>query len=263
MTSPDGIPGGAPESGAYFDERVAVYDAEYDKPTGYALRSRMTAVLQLVGDGPGEVVDAGMGAGRLLSELARRGWTVSGVDASAAMVAVARQRLPGRAAAIVHAKVEELPFPSSSFDAGVATGVLEYADVDAALRELHRVLRPGGTAVISYPNPGNFYGAWRTHVWYRAVGLAKRILRQPPLAFPPPSPKLAPPMVRERLAAAGLRPEQLRHTSFMVLPSPFDKVLARTAERLGTRLESTRPRVGRWLAGQVVYTARKPISTSD
>ena len=260
MISPAREPRDTPESGAYFDERVAKYDAEYDKPTGYALRSRMAAVLEFVGDGPGEVVDAGMGAGRVLSELAQRGWTVSGVDASAAMVAVARGRLPARATEIVNAKIEQLPFPSSSFDAGVATGVLEYADIDAALRELHRVLRPGGIAVISYPNPGNFYWVWRTHVWYPSVAAAKWILRQPPLAFPQPSSKLAPRAVRERLAAAGLRPEQVRHTSYLVLPSPFDWLAPRTAERLGSSLESAWPRVGRWLAGQIVYTARKPAS---
>ena len=248
----------APEPGAYFDARAHRYDGEYDRPSGYALRSRMAAVLDLVGDSPGEVVDAGMGAGRLLGELARRGWTVSGVDASAEMVTGARERLPDRAGAIVQGKIEDLPFPDAAFDVAIATGVLEYADVDAALRELRRVLRPAGVAVVSYPNPGNFYWTWRTHVWYRGAAFAKRLLRHPPLVFPPPSPTLTPAAFRARLAAAGLDPEHVRHTSFLVLPSPFDKLLPRTAERLGRLGERAAPTALRRLSGQVVYTARKP-----
>ena len=88
------------------------------------------------------------------------------------------------AGAIVQGKIEDLPFPDAASDVAIATGVLEYADVDAALRELRRVLRPAGVAVVSYPNPGNFYWTWRTHVWYRGAAFAKRLLRQPPLVFP-------------------------------------------------------------------------------
>ena len=163
------------DSGAYFDDRAALYDRFYDGPSGYALRSRMAAVLDLLGAGPAEVLDAGMGPGRLLVELAQRDWVVHGIDASAEMVAAARRRLPRDAARLIHGRIESLPFPDASFDAAVATGVLEYANVGHALGELRRVLRPGGTAVVSYPNPGNLYWFWRTHVWYRAVGAAKRL----------------------------------------------------------------------------------------
>ena len=210
------------EAATYFDARARKYDAEYDKATGYALRSRMEAVLEFLGDGPGDALDAGMGAGRVVSALVGSGWAVSGVDASEEMVVSARRQLQGRAVRLERAKIERLPFLDESFDAVIATGVLEYADLDDALRELTRVLRTGGLAVVSYPNPGNFYWAWRTHVWYRAVGAAKRVLRQRPLAFPPPSPKLGADAFRRLLQSTGLEPERTRHTSFLVVPSPFD-----------------------------------------
>ena len=66
-----------------------------------------------------------------------------GVDASAEMVALARERLPDARDRLAQGSVEELPFEDASFDAVAATGVLEYADVPRALGELARVLRPG------------------------------------------------------------------------------------------------------------------------
>ena len=64
-------------------------------------------------------------------------------------------------------KIESLPFADGSFDAVLATGVLEYSELERALPELARVLRPGGLAVVSYPNPRNLYGLWKTRAWYR------------------------------------------------------------------------------------------------
>jgi len=252
-----------PESGAYFDERAERYDGVYDGPAGYALRSRMAAVLRLLGEGPGEVLDAGMGAGRLLAELARRHWVVSGIDASTEMVAAARRRLPGAGARLYHAKIESLPFRDASFDAVVATGVLEYADVERSLQELQRVLRPGGIAVVSYPNPGNYYWLWRTHVWYPSVRSAKRILGQPSLVFPRPSRTAKPEHFRDLLTAAGLQPVRVEHTSFLVVLSPLDALFPRTAERFGLLLERRHTRFGRRFAGQVVYSAGKPALVQD
>ena len=249
-----------PDAATFFDARAGRYDAEYDKPTGYALRSRMEVVLALVGDGPGEVLDAGMGGGRILAELARSGWTVSGIDASIEMVSVARKQLQGRAARVEQASIELLPFADESFDAVVATGVLEYADVQRAVRELRRVLRPGGLAVVSYPNPRNAYAIWRAHVWFPAVRAVKRLLRHAPLVFPPGSAELSPSRFRQLLESVGLMPEQTRPTTFLVVPSPFDKLLPRTAERLGRAVEGKRGRLGSRFAGQIVYAARKPAA---
>ena len=246
-------------AGAYFDRRAARYDDAYDAPgpDGYALRSRLAAVLDLAGSGPGEAFDAGMGPGRLLAELTERGWTVSGLDASGEMVEAARRRLPEAQERLVVGEIERLPFPDASFDLVVATGVLEYADVDAALAELARVLRPGGRAIVSYPNPGALYGIWKSHVWYRGIRLAKRLAGRSRLALPHGSPIVGPDRFRRQLEQAGLEPASTVYTAFLVLPSPLDAGLPRLSERLGQRLERTQQRRRRRLGAQIVYSATR------
>jgi SAM-dependent methyltransferase len=210
----------------------------------------------MLGPGPGSVLDAGMGPGRLCAELAGRGWTVSGIDAADGMVAAARERLPEAADRLVRADVESLPFDNRSFDAVTVTGVLEYAQIPRALAEVARVLRPGGRAVVSYPSPHALYGNWKVRVYYPAVRVAKRVLGRPHPWLPrgagggPIDPK----GFLTRLRAADLEPETFEHCGFLLLPSPVDIVLPGVAARIGQALEGRAPSV---LATQVVYAARR------
>jgi ubiquinone/menaquinone biosynthesis C-methylase UbiE len=137
-----------------WEEQAAGYDAVYDDARrGRLVRARLEVTLGLLPAESGAALDVGMGGGRLVEALDSRGWHVSGTDASAAMVELARVRVPSRADALSQAPIEQLPFADASFDAVAALGVLEYsADVGEALRELARVARPGGTVVASYPN---------------------------------------------------------------------------------------------------------------
>jgi len=102
----------------------------------------------------GEVVlDVGSGPGFLAENMAAivgSSGVVSGIDQSEPMVALARERC--RDQDWVDIQVGEatgLPYQDGIFDAAVATQVYEYVeDVDQALRELFRVLRPGGRAFV-------------------------------------------------------------------------------------------------------------------
>jgi SAM-dependent methyltransferase len=175
----------------FFDAEADRYDRAYDDSGrgGRLLRSRLAQALELIGDGPGEVLDAGMGAGRLCRALDARGWTVWGVALSPAMVEAARVRLPLLRERLVGGSITALPFPDGRFDTVAATGVLEYVthDLSAAAHELARVLRPGGTAVVSFPNHRAFGHVWRGRVLYPAVRVAKRVVprgRPAPPAMP-------------------------------------------------------------------------------
>jgi ubiquinone/menaquinone biosynthesis C-methylase UbiE len=202
----------------FWNTTAADYDRAYEAPgrAGRALRSRQEAVLRLLDAGSGEVLDAGMGPGRLLSVLSRRGWRVSGIDTSEQMVAMAARRLPDASHRLGCASVEHLPFPDRSFDAVVATGVLEYVGYsDEAISELTRVLRPGGLAILSVPDPGLVTRFWRGGFIYPLARAVKRIV---PLGRPSP-PRRLPPPPRERfemkLSVAGLTP---------IPPSPLRSV---------------------------------------
>jgi ubiquinone/menaquinone biosynthesis C-methylase UbiE len=126
-------------------------DAIYATPDVVAQRQ---ATLDTLGLQPGErAVDLGVGPGYLaasMAELVGAGGHVSGIDISENMVGMAQQRCGEYAQVDVRVgDVTGLPYPDGAFDVGVSTQVLEYVpDVDAALLEVRRVLRPGGRAAI-------------------------------------------------------------------------------------------------------------------
>jgi demethylmenaquinone methyltransferase/2-methoxy-6-polyprenyl-1,4-benzoquinol methylase len=117
------------------------------------------------------VLDVATGTGAVALELQRqKRCTVVGLDQSAQMLEVARQRLPG--VELVEGDADHLPFPDCSFDAVTFTYLLRYVDdPGATLRELARVVRPGGTvAGLEFGVPPNAVArtAWR---FYVQVGL--------------------------------------------------------------------------------------------
>lgn len=258
MTDAEGTTG-TETATSFFDARAEHYDQSFDAPgaDGYSLRARLQTTTGLLGSGPGHVLDAGMGPGRLCTELERLGWTVSGIDESHEMVALARRRLPTASPRLLQAGIEELPFPDDSFDAVAATGVLEYADPRAALAELARVLRPGGRAVVSYPNPHAFYGLWKGHVYYPLVRVAKLALGRGGFGLPHTSNRIPPDQVEAFVSASGLSPRAATFTSFLLVPSPFDQLLPTPSEQLGQWAAERGHRFERRMATQVVYLAEK------
>ncbi len=111
------------------------------------------ALLSLVPDAGGaRLLDIGTGTGRVLELLAPRVSQGVGVDASKAMLALARSRLarPGLAHCSVRlADMYRLPLAEASFDVAVLQMVLHYAeDPPGVLGEVARVLRPGGRLIV-------------------------------------------------------------------------------------------------------------------
>jgi ArsR family transcriptional regulator len=100
----------------------------------------------------GRLLDIGTGTGRVLELLAPRVSQAIGIDASKAMLALARSRLarPGFAHCSVRlADMYRLPLAEASFDVAVVQMVLHYAeDPPGVLAEVARVLRPGGRLIV-------------------------------------------------------------------------------------------------------------------
>lgn len=101
------------------------------------------------------ILDVGCGAGPLLAALRDRGAIVTGVDPSAKMLELARQRL-GEGAALHRAGLGggPLPFSDGAFDDAIVCLVLHYLeDWKAPLTELQRVLTPGGRLIVAVNHP--------------------------------------------------------------------------------------------------------------
>ena len=127
-------------------------------------------IVSRIDAGPGDrVLDVATGTGAVALELVRqKGCTVVGVDQSEGMLETARLRVNGRVE-LVQASAESLPFADGEFDALTFTYLLRYVDDPAAtLRELARVVRPGGTiAALEFALPhGLARPAWE--LWVRA-----------------------------------------------------------------------------------------------
>jgi demethylmenaquinone methyltransferase / 2-methoxy-6-polyprenyl-1,4-benzoquinol methylase len=128
---------------AMFDRISPVYDPMNRLMTaGLDRRWRRMAARAVVTPGD-RVLDACCGTGDLALEAERAGGRVTGLDFSARMLERARRKSAG--VEWVRGDLLALPFADGSFDAAtVGFGIRNVADLDAGLRELARVLRPGG-----------------------------------------------------------------------------------------------------------------------
>jgi SAM-dependent methyltransferase/glycosyltransferase involved in cell wall biosynthesis len=141
---------------AYHSALAAGWDARYAAGS-FARRARFfeREILPRLSEG-GTWLDAGCGTGTFARMLAWHGHRVVAVDASAAMLDDAMAKASDHADAIAFRHVdtvERLPFEDGRFDGVVCLSVLEYVDRPlGALRELCRVLRPGGMLVFSVPD---------------------------------------------------------------------------------------------------------------
>jgi len=138
-----------------YDRWAAVYERD-DNPM---LPMEAEVVASVLPDVRGlDVIDLGCGTGRHAARLAAAGARVTAVDFSEGMLAEARAR-PGADAIrfVVHDLHAPLPFADASFDAAVSGLVVEHlADLPAFFGQAHRVLRPGGVAVVSAMHPAMF-----------------------------------------------------------------------------------------------------------
>ncbi|PZF80081.1 class I SAM-dependent methyltransferase [Jiangella anatolica] len=123
----------------------------YDRPGNQLLDIEGPIVRSLLDELPtGVAVDAACGTGRHASYLAERGFSVVGVDVSPEMLAVARSKVP--AGAFVQGDLAALPLPDDGADLVVCALALSHVpDLKPVFAEFARVLRPGGSLVVSDP----------------------------------------------------------------------------------------------------------------
>jgi ubiquinone/menaquinone biosynthesis C-methylase UbiE len=134
-------------------------------------------ILDLAGDVTGKrVLDAGCGDGLLTRSLGERGAHIVGLDADRRMLVAAAARAAGGGvhAEFVEGRLERLPFADNAFDVVVAVTVLcVVSDASVAVREIARVLRPGGRLVIGELGRWSLWAARRRVRGWLGSGLWK------------------------------------------------------------------------------------------
>jgi ubiquinone/menaquinone biosynthesis C-methylase UbiE len=123
-----------------------------------------------------DVLEIGGGMGTDLAQFAAHGATVTDLDLSAGHLKLAEENLRSRglSGCFVHHDAESLPFADHSFDLVYSNGVLHHTpNTVAAVREIYRVLRPGGRTIVMVYAENSFH-YWRQLVW--GLGVKERLL---------------------------------------------------------------------------------------
>jgi SAM-dependent methyltransferase len=157
--------------------------------------------------------------------LLARGANVTGIDVAPAIVAEAEARNPGMEAVV--ADVRSLPFAEASFDVVFSGSTLDHFesvdDIQMALGELRRVLRPGGTLILTLDNPAN------PLIWLRN-GPLLRLLRRIGIVPYEVGATLGPRSLERAVQAAGF--DVIETTAVMHCPRAIAVAMAGTLERL-------------------------------
>jgi ubiquinone/menaquinone biosynthesis C-methylase UbiE len=202
----------------------------------------------------GRYLDVGCGLGENLWAAREAGWEYEGVDVSAAYLKWAEQQLGVRGR---QGTLEEMNYPDNYFDAITMNAILEHLyDPYATLKEVYRVLKPGGLFWFDAPNEdglymrmGNFYMKAQGRDW--VVTLAPTFSPYHVQGFNPRS-------LRHLIARVGFEVESFRMHGIIWPPTGAQTMRRRIEFRVAQLINWVGQRVG---AGIYLYvTVRKPAN---
>lgn len=167
-----------------YDRESASWERRRDEPEHRELVEHTADQVARLVTPPGPVTDLGSGPGAHARALASRGYTVTGLDGSSRMVAVARDR-----AVRDHLRVrfevadvsKRLPFADGSLGGALAILLIQHLDDPGAfISEVRRCLRPGGYLLLTAPDrriapltAGNLYWRLRADFAKRVPGMIR------------------------------------------------------------------------------------------
>ncbi len=136
-------------------EGYGKWAARYDQDPNPLIEIEENVVLELIGNVRGlRVLDLACGTGRYTARFAQQGAQATGIDLSAEMLAQAARKRACDRFALIRGSLERLCFADHYFDLVLSALALNHiADLECVLEEITRVVKPGGTIVISDFHP--------------------------------------------------------------------------------------------------------------
>jgi ubiquinone/menaquinone biosynthesis C-methylase UbiE len=219
----------------------------WDSPAGRRRAARRSEIFaREAGLRPGRsALEVGCGTGIFLEKAATSGADIVALDLSADLLAQARKRTASASnVRLSLGNAEQMPFKSGSFDAAYGSSILHHLNIDAALAEIFRVLRPGGRIAFAEPNILNPQVAVMFH-----LGLTKKYFGVSPDEMAFSRFRAARALRAAGFAAVAIKPFDFLHPA--TPPAALD-----TVAKMGRALESV-PLL-REIAGSMVISATKP-----
>lgn len=141
---------------------MANYDEHLQNVHTYSYLIRKKRIIDMIDNDQGKVLDIGCGPAVLTLELLNKGFEVWGMDLSEEVIEEACKKIGktelSSSAHFTVGNIESLDFADEYFDMVICAGVFSYLDdVTQAIKEIYRVLKPGGIAIITVPNRRDVY----------------------------------------------------------------------------------------------------------
>jgi SAM-dependent methyltransferase len=140
------------EHGRYLVQHGAGEIWNWEGPAGRLRWRRRVQMLTCHIQGGMNVLELGCGTGLFTQELAKTGASILAIDISPDLLEVARRECPASNVEFEVQNAYALTCADAAFDSVVASSVLHHLEIDQALAEIYRVLRPGGTIRFTEPN---------------------------------------------------------------------------------------------------------------
>ena len=252
------------EAQEYFSSKASQYYSEHyediNSKTRYpSLYLRHQYVLKMVEQKDGKALDIGCGSGAMVRDLLDRGYTITAADISQDMLDATSKTVSDhpRKEGVTYTlqDIEKMNLSSETFDLIICTGVIEYLKTDDnAIKELARVLKPGGVAFISTQNKASLIRIFEEALYFvLPTRLKNKIVTVKQHHCHVPW------KLDQMLKSAGLERVDFAYHHFYPIPIPFDRLVPRFCVWAGKKMERWHKKGFAWMLSTGYVTKVRKI----
>jgi len=170
----------ADEQSQYWSKVAPKYDHVVDLQIGRKTRSLIQERVAKEGR-LGTLVEFGCGTGFHTGVLSEKAESIVATDISPGMLAVAKKQIKAENVKFQLEDCQKTSFPAGAFDTAFMSLVIHFTEPEKTLAEMRRLLKPGGTLIITNLDPGALDGLNRIRCWARVIynGLARYRVKPP------------------------------------------------------------------------------------